>query len=157
MRERQGFPAPVSLTGAAPTAYEIAMRFGQVMLWLGAATFVGIGVLYLAQPELLNVYAGPPGPGQRTEIRAIYGGLEFGLGLFLGWAARARERVQTGLVLLGLVLTGITLGRIVGLVVEGTIDPVNLGAGIGEGAGALLAWWALRASGRAPEADSTPR
>ena len=70
------------------------------------ALFVTLaGCASLASPAALAQRAGwSTSPAGLTEIRAFYGGLPIGLGCFLVWCTRTRERLLPGLLVAGFVL-----------------------------------------------------
>lgn len=59
-----------------------------------------------------------PTPTAVTDARAVFGGLELGLGSFLLWSASSAARVQPGLLALLLGVGGLLTGRVLGLVVD---------------------------------------
>jgi len=62
----------------------------------------------------------------RTDVRATYGGLELGLGIFLILCTIRRDWTRPGLWALALATGGFATGRIAGLLVEMTISPLLL-------------------------------
>jgi hypothetical protein len=86
-----------------------------VLILLALFVFVA-GVASLASPGSLARRAGwSATPGGLTEIRAFYGGLQVGLGCFLFWCTRTRERLLPGLLAAGYAVGGIGLARVLGL------------------------------------------
>src|SRR5262245_15424798 len=74
------------------------MSFERVVLALNAAFVLFSGVSCLFGPASLAQQAGlSVVPRALTEIRAIYGGLNIGLGCFLIWCLRHRELTFAGL------------------------------------------------------------
>ena len=124
------------------------MRAARIVLWVAAVVFIGVGLLFLIRPEQLAQGMGvmqPEAPA-RTEIRAVYGGIELALGVFFAIAARhqSRDWLTAGLVLAALVGGGAGLARVVGFVVEGEIDVRNVLWGTLELVGAVVAAWVAR-------------
>lgn len=112
-----------------------------VMLALGALTFVGIGVWFVIDPSAVN--AGGDlvflTPHAENEIRAIYGGLELGLGLFYVWSLFDRSRFEPALVVLGLSIGCAGLARFVGMVSNGAWEQSMVIFGASEFTGGLIA------------------
>jgi|TARA_B110000438_G_C15812808_1_gene650479 hypothetical protein len=87
---------------------------GKVILWMSALLFIGYGLVSLFFPEvpaglvdlkITNVDAA-------AEIRAIYGGLQIGIGLFCLLAAVNSDLYRAGLMLLVLGIGALALGRL---------------------------------------------
>jgi hypothetical protein len=53
-----------------------------------------------------------------TEIRAFYGGLQIGIGLFLVWCLRASDRISLGLALGGVAVGCTGLARLFGIIID---------------------------------------
>ncbi len=91
-----------------------------VLLALSAA-FVAFGVAFLLAPTKLAAFAGITAAGKlgSIELRAFYGGIEIGLGIFLAVTAMRREWQLPGLLCALLSLLGVAAARIYGMTVEG--------------------------------------
>lgn len=126
------------------------MRLSKVILWLGAIIFIVVGAMFIIAPASmpLSGVVMPPGPA-RIEIRAVYGGIEAGIGFFFAICALRPAWVQPGLAAAALISGGAGLARIFGFFAEGVFDPENAIYGGMELAGGLLAWWALAREQRA--------
>ena len=96
---------------------------------LGAMTLF-FGLVYLLAPERLTgpTGFGPLGPSATTDVRATYGGLQIGLGLFLLWAAAREARVRSALVLQAIVIAAVAASRALGLWLDGEATGVLVGA-----------------------------
>src|SRR5687768_12677187 len=98
------------------------MKLTTALLWVSGVVFFGLGVLYTLMPELLiPVMENPATSGNvRTELRAVYGGMELGIGTFLAMCAARSEMRVAGLWSLTLIsgLTGLV--RFAGFFFEGT-------------------------------------
>ena len=79
------------------------MSFNRALLGVLAAFVLLAGVGCLLVPAAFAEQAGfATGPSALTEIRAFYGGLQVGIGVFLVWCMRLQDRIATGLLLGGL-------------------------------------------------------
>ncbi|AHG89119.1 Protein of unknown function DUF4345 [Gemmatirosa kalamazoonensis] len=122
------------------------MRFPVLALTLGALGFLAFGVTVLAAPGLLAVIDVTAATATaRSDVRAVYGGMELGVGVFLVLCARRAEWRRAGLAAQALAMGGVVTGRVVSLAVDGVPRPIALGFWAVELAGALLAIVALHA------------
>lgn len=121
------------------------MTAPRLILTLCALAFIGFGLVFLVSPapmarfvdlELLT-------PTAFTEVRAMYGGLEIGIGVFLLTAVARRDHVVLGLRVALFAFVGLAAGRLIGLVVDGPWQPVMWLLVAAEITAAALAWWAL--------------
>jgi hypothetical protein len=97
------------------------------ILGLGAIAFAAFGVQWLANPVGM---AQPLGivltNGDATsDARAVYGGLELGLALFLAYSCWSPERRTQGLAAGALTLLGLGTARLIGIV----LAPGGVGSG----------------------------
>ena len=86
-----------------------------------AILFVGLGIWLMLQPEAVeDLYPMRlEGPMAVSEIRAVFGGLMFGVGAAVIWLVwRVRRAMDGGAVML-FVFGGLLIARIIGLVGEG--------------------------------------
>ena len=115
-------------------------RFARAVLWVDILVFVGFGAAFLVAPVALLA---PLGIELRTdaaviEIRAVYGGLQLGIGACLLGCALRRESTSVGLRLAATTLGGLVLVRLFAMVVAGAFSALLaalaaaelLGAGI---------------------------
>ena len=118
-------------------------RFPTLVLILGVLGFGGWLVIDPAG-GLAGVDIGATSPAGLVELRAFYGGLEVGLGLFLlACAARPAWRVPgLWLVLLGNLSIG--LARVYGIASSGVFNAFFAAALAWEFGFPLLAWLALQ-------------
>ena len=114
-----------------------------LFLLIGGLLMFAVGVLFLARPTILTsgMGVGMESAAARTDIRAVYGGFEVAIGVFMIWASRRAERMQAGLMLAACIALGAAGGRVVGFVIEGSVDGRNLLWGTLEFAGGLAAVW----------------
>jgi hypothetical protein len=93
------------------------------LLWFTAVSFVGFGIGFIVAPGYfadLLTGASPTEPSAITDMRATYGGVAFGVGVFVGICARRAEWVRLGLVVSFLVVASIGAARLVGIIVDGS-------------------------------------
>ena len=104
------------------------MKLARFLLLASAAIFVGVGAIFLFFPAnfaaVLEI--GAPTAMARMDLRATYGGLELGFGIFLIICAVKRQWIRPGLWALGLATGGFATGRLVGLVAEKTMSSLML-------------------------------
>jgi hypothetical protein len=120
------------------------MLFSRILLGLTGLAFAGYGVYCAYDLDMIVRLTGIAfrAPSAAVESRAMYGGLQTGLGLlFLNSAVNPRMTAY-GLVAMVFVLGGLALGRALGISTDG-IDDYNQGALIYESASALLAAFAI--------------
>lgn len=97
------------------------MRFGKTLVFVNGVLFVGFGLGFMAAPSFFSgLFTG--GVLSTTsaiiDIRATYGGLGLGLGLW--FLLCSKENVRLGLLGSVVVLASIILGRVAGLIVDGS-------------------------------------
>lgn len=100
------------------------MRLQTTLLWINCALFVVFGVGFIVMPGLLSnllTGAAPATTSAMIDMRATYGGMALGIAIFFGICAKNTDTVRIGLISSLLVLTGIALGRIAGIFIDG--DP----------------------------------
>ncbi|MEM6639767.1 MAG: DUF4345 family protein [Pseudomonadota bacterium] len=114
--------------------------FATVVLVFFGLSFGAFGVWALAAPQSLSqlLHFGLETPGAVTELRAFYGGLELGLCGFLLAAVFFRHLVPGALIALAAIAGGVALGRIIGMVLDGSTSSLMLGVLTWEIAGAVL-------------------
>jgi hypothetical protein len=96
------------------------MNKHQTFLIASGLAWCGFGVWLWLFPETINgVGLSVEGATGTIEVRAVYGGLELGLGGFLLWASRHPSRTRTGLVAALFSVAGIGMGRATGIAMEG--------------------------------------
>ncbi len=125
------------------------MLLARILLWANGASFLLYGLACLVSPLLVAGYAGMelPGASAMTEVAAMYGGLQAGIGALFIYHALGDERLQSGLMLMFVLLGSLALARTLGLLIYGP-SPYNLGATAYESLSALLALFAMRLLGQ---------
>ena len=95
-------------------------RLPQIFVVLSALAFGGLGILFMLDPARLagTVELGTS-PFQTIELRAMYGGLEIGVALFLLWCAASPQRIGLGLWFSLFAYSGLGLGRLSGVLLSG--------------------------------------
>lgn len=131
------------------------MALWRLILALIALTYAGFGFIFLFNPDAWGTtfsiaFTSPAG---RTDFRAVYGGLEFGVGIFLLLCVLRREFVRIGLFASACALVAMATARSTGLLLDG-FDFLQAFVVLTEWiGGAVATWGALMAK---PERDSVP-
>jgi hypothetical protein len=94
----------------------------------GAGIYASIGAVALAAPEAVPRMFGGRAltPASRTEVRAVYGGLPIAFAVSLARSTRAADRGALSAV--ATASAGMAIGRLVGCVLEGQLQPWPTGA-----------------------------
>lgn len=105
------------------------MTFVRAVLMLTGATYASLGVSFFLWPEVMTSFVGIvlSEPSARTDIRAVYGGGEIGLGVFLFICARRADYESAGLLLGILGLGGLAFFRSVSLILDGPQPAITYG------------------------------
>jgi len=95
--------------------------FPVLVIALCALGFLAFGLWLFADPvgALSKVGIASTSATGTIELRAFYGGMELGLGLFLGWCALRPEWQSAGLWLVLLANGGAGLARLLGILLAG--------------------------------------
>ncbi len=122
------------------------MKLARVVLLFTAVSFIGYGLTCLFLPDIVGTLSGLglQMVSGRTEIHAMYGGLQTGLGLFFLLCGMHKEWVRPGTVAIILAMGGLALARTYGISVQGSPGSYNLGAASYEALTALFGLIALR-------------
>jgi hypothetical protein len=126
-------------------------RYPLVVLWISALVFLVTGALFTVMPQDMFAPIGltVPDGSPLTELRAVYGGLEVAIGVFLALCARrAGVALELGLVLSFLLLGGLAAFRGIGMGVDGPQVGLMSGLLVLESAGAVFALSGLVVLGR---------
>jgi hypothetical protein len=101
------------------------MDVGKLAIGITAAAFAGFGTALMVKPEILKkIGIRATDPNARTELRAMYGGMELGFGVFFALALRDPEWRKPALtaILCGIGALGVT--RIATAITEDA-DPIS--------------------------------
>lgn len=111
-----------------------------LLLVLGAA-FLPYGLFCFVSPSFLGEAAGvtTASPTGMTEVRAMYGGLQAAFGAFLFATARDARLTPGGLAAAAFVMSGLALGRGLGLALDGGLSGYTGGALAFEAGSAAIA------------------
>lgn len=117
----------------------------RAVLVLLALAATGLGLASLLRPvEMAAIVELPlPSAAARTDVRAVYGGVITGIGVFLLMCTLRRGMVRTGLAAAACVFGGAALGRVFGLSIEGFGQPLMLIIALLETIAAGLAVWGI--------------
>ncbi|MDQ3063681.1 MAG: DUF4345 domain-containing protein [Acidobacteriota bacterium] len=121
------------------------MSIGHFSIILSAVVFGGFGVAFLFFPLLTAAIVGIElsAPSAIIDFRATYGGLEIGLATFFVICAFKKSWIRPGLVAQAASLGGLAFGRIVGLILDETPQPIIYYLLVAECAGCALGLFAL--------------
>lgn len=131
------------------------MTLWRLILVFIAIIFAGFGFVFLFNPDTWSatMSIGFATPAGRTDFRAVYGGLWFGIGIFLLLCSLRREFVRIGLFAAACVLVAMATARTTGLLLDG-FDFLQAFFALTEWVGGTVATWgALMVK---PDPDSVP-
>lgn len=120
----------------------MASRYPVVVLWTCALVFLGIGIVFTVVPQEMFAPVGltVPGGAPRTELRAVYGGQELAIAVFLLFCARrGGVALELGLLLSFLSFSGLAAYRGIGMGIDGPQVPIMSKLLLLEAAGAMFA------------------
>jgi len=139
-------------TSHGSSGSKAADTFSTIVIFLGAVAFAAFGLKWLVNPAAM---AGPLGivltNGDATsDARAVYGGMELGLGVFLAYSGASKERRTQGLAAAAIVLCGLGCSRLIGILLGGGVSSGTyalLGTDLGGTALCATAFFVSRAAG----------
>lgn len=103
-----------------------AERLGRILLILFGGGFLALGIRYFADPHALTLESDVASPTGRAvmEIRTVYGGMFFGLGLTMLMMGLRRSLLAAGLWTLILVAGSVALARLGAIALGQAPDPM---------------------------------
>lgn len=104
------------------------MKLAAIVLWLFGLITLAFGVWALISPAQFAALAhyGLDHPGAVTELRAFYGGVEIGLGLFWILGALRQPLTRAALVSMICIWSGVVIARSLGMVLDGSVSTTML-------------------------------
>ncbi len=122
------------------------MKLARGSLYVMAVVFLSLGAMSLVAPTNLTplVEISMPTRIAVMEVRGVYGGLFFGIGLFFLLFARRDAWLRPGLVAQAGIMGGFVLGRTVGILTGGAPNLFIAALLAGEVFMAAVALFALR-------------
>ncbi len=148
----------VQVTAAVSYAPPVFPKYPLGVLWVCALVFLITGGLFTVTPQEMFAPIGieVPDGSPLTELRAMYGGLEVAIGVFLLLCARRRGvALELGLVLSFLLFSGLAAYRGIGMGVDGPQVAFMSGLLILEAGGAMFALSGLVVLARGAGATSS--
>ncbi|MGH9201069.1 MAG: DUF4345 domain-containing protein [Vicinamibacterales bacterium] len=119
------------------------MTAWRLVLVIIGMSFFGFGAAFLAYPgDMASVVSiALVNASARTDVRAVYGGMELGIGVFFLTCAMRRDFVRVGLFAAACVLVAMATSRFVGLLLDGFWQPLQLFVMLLEAGGGFVATW----------------
>lgn len=103
-------------------------RFPTAFLFLNGVFWVAYALFCLFQPDFIHgLLALSPSPASLTEFGAMYGGAQFGLGVYWITTALQKNRTECGLLSFVLLTGSLATARAIGLFLNGPDDYNNFG------------------------------
>jgi len=129
------------------------MSIGRIALFVSVLGWA-FGAAFLAWPVELVAPVGIelPSATARTDVRAVYGGLQLGLAAFLAYCAASPARTVVGLAATTACIAGLAAGRFLGVLVDGECTRTTLVYLSIEASSAAIAAAALWSESRAKRA-----
>jgi hypothetical protein len=135
-----------------------SVRLSKILLISGALIYFAFGFMFLISPDMITTLDGivlPDRPAA-NHIRAVYGGMEIGLGLLLIYFCFIKEGLKNGLIVLAFSIGVTALSRLYGIVFDQGGDMSNIMSFIAEFAFALMAIILFMAERKAARKSLTP-
>ena len=124
------------------------MDKGKLAIGMTAAAFLGFGTISMFKPGILRkIGVRATNANGRAELRAMYGGMELGFGVFFAFAARRPEWRRPALAAIACAVGALGVTRIATSVAEGA-DPLSYALAGPEIVASTLAVVALATAGR---------
>lgn len=101
------------------------MVFARLIVYLNAVVFALYGLVFIFVPELMASFVTDGSPSTASgviDMRATYGGMSLAVGLLLFHFAGRTELVAVGLLLVVVTMLCMAVGRVVGIVLDGSAN-----------------------------------
>lgn len=131
------------------------MKLAKYLVGFYGLAFLVLGALFLIAPGALTATTQVALPTRVAvqEIRAVYGGFFLGVGLYLFLCAVRAAGLRQGLIALAVIMGGLTVGRVLGFLIDGPANAQLYVLTASEVVGVVLALVLLR---RVPEPFAAP-
>jgi Domain of unknown function (DUF4345) len=99
--------------------------YASKLLWINSVLFLVFGVLFLLIPNVVSSFVTGgtfTTPDSIIDVRATYGGITIGLGIFMASCARNPEHVFVGLKSALMIMISIATARLIGILIEGSAN-----------------------------------
>lgn len=118
----------------------------KAVLWIVGLVTLGFGLWSLLAPASVAniVQFGLTTPAAMTEMRAFYGGIEIGLGLYWIFSAQSASMQRPALLAMSAVWLGVAGARAIGMLIDGGATGFLWAALATETASGAIAWLAYR-------------
>jgi hypothetical protein len=102
-------------------------KLSKILLISGAFIYFAFGFVFLFVPDIITTMDGIilPDRSAANHIRAVYGGMEIGLGMLLIYFCFAKNGLRNGLIVLAFSIGVTALCRLFGIVFDGGGDTSN--------------------------------
>lgn len=118
----------------------------KIILVAGALIYFAFGFAFLFHPDIITSMEGivlPDRPAA-NHIRAVYGGMEIGLGMLLIYFCIVKDGVKSGLIVLAFSIGATALSRLYGIAFDQGGDMSNILSFVAEFSFAAMAFILLR-------------
>ncbi len=122
------------------------MRFSRFVLAVSALAFLAFGLAYVVSPVKMAALTlvEATTPVGVTDIRAVYGGLQIGIAMFLAPVRSDPQRVRAQLAAVAWICASVAICRFIGLIADSSLHGVHVLGFAFEIPLAALSGWALR-------------
>lgn len=94
----------------------------KLFLYAAAGLYLLFAILYFIFPAALTEPMGLTASNiGLADIRAVYGGFQLGLAIFLFWSTQEEDRIYPGLLITVLTTGGVALMRVIGVIMAGEL------------------------------------
>lgn len=122
------------------------MKKERIFLYAAAGFYLLFAILYILFPLALTEPMGVTTADATgtIDIRAVYGGFQLGLAVFLFWSTGEEERIYPGLLITILTTGGIALVRLVSIIIAGELGNHWIGLAIEVIVTAIASYYLLK-------------